>query len=246
MYGSARGESGGPSGGGQMQPGVVQRRPLDDGQQVAAATGRGGGVDDGTAGLIAERRRKDRRGRHRCGRRDVEGEQALLQAPQILHARDDFLAGIAALAKIDAADQVPVGGLGDEPILRRAGDQRHAGGDGEPVPMVGGHRLRPGGQLRAHGGRDGHRRMYDIASVGSGDHQAFRDGDALRGFRRCTEGGGDRGAGAGAGHPEALARCRDVGDDHLRAQHEHRQPLGQRFGQIVGDQRRECIGRSAP
>ena len=75
-----------------------------------------------------------RRGVPRVG---AKHKQPFLEAAEVLHPRDDFLPGIAALFEVDAAEQVPVGGLRDEQVRRRRRDHRHAGRDAEPAPRVG-------------------------------------------------------------------------------------------------------------
>ncbi len=52
----------------------------------------------------------------------MEREKPLLETAEILHARDDFLAGIAALLEIDAAEEIPVRRLRHEQVGRRCRD----------------------------------------------------------------------------------------------------------------------------
>ena len=66
----------------------------------------------------------------------MEQVHALLQPPQVLGTRDDFLARIAAFLETDAAQQIPVGRLQHEVILCRRDDHRNAGADAEPAPIL--------------------------------------------------------------------------------------------------------------
>ena len=60
--------------------------------------------------------------------------EPLLQAPQILRAGDDLLAGVAAFLKTDSSQRVPVRGLRHEQVGGGRSDDRNAGAYGQPLP----------------------------------------------------------------------------------------------------------------
>ena len=68
---------------------------------------------------------------------------APLDLAAVLRARDDFLAGIAALAEVDAAERLEVHHLRHELVLGRARDERPARADflQRPLHFVGIRRL---------------------------------------------------------------------------------------------------------
>src|SRR5262249_9925614 len=90
------------------------RRKLDHGEKIVSTPWRRRGIDDDAAGLIAESGREDARGGRHGVLVDVEREQALLEAAQVLRASDDLLPRVTPLPEIEAVQQVPVRGLCDQ------------------------------------------------------------------------------------------------------------------------------------
>src|SRR5262249_61086418 len=72
-------------------------------------------------------------GARRCV--DIGGKHAPLQLAEILRARDDLLARVAALVEAHAADQLEVRHLGDELVLRGSGDQGKTPANVQPAPQ---------------------------------------------------------------------------------------------------------------
>ena len=71
----------------------------------------------------------------RGGARALEQEHPALDRAAVLAARDDFLARVAALLEVDAADQLEIEHLRHEPIDRRGLDPRDAAAHLEPAPV---------------------------------------------------------------------------------------------------------------
>ena len=110
---------------------------LHDGKQVKPAVRGRCGVDYGPARLLAELGAIEF---FTCWRRLLSGDvgqiHALFQAPQKVHAGDDFLAGITAFIEADAAYEVQIRHLRHELVLGSGCDPRDTGADFEPVPII--------------------------------------------------------------------------------------------------------------
>jgi hypothetical protein len=228
------------------------RLDLHDGEERASATRVRRGVHDGAAGLVrAERGRVDPRAGRNFDGVAAEGEQALLQTTEVLHARDDFLSGIAALLETDAADQVPVRLLRDEQVRRRRGDVRHARRDAVQTPRRFVHDARvPGERGLQHRGVAGGRERHEPAVAQRKDGGALADRHGAGRAGRDAECLARRGVGAFAGDADQRALRGDVLDRHLRAEHEHGEPPPNDLGEIRGEQHDDAVigtlGRCAP
>src|SRR6266571_1913137 len=102
----------------QMHGRAFTARGLHDRQQVVTAIGGGFRVDDDPARLIAEVFAVERVARFGLSG-DVGGKHATLELAEVLHARDHFLSGVAALGEADAAEKLEVRHLRNELVLRR-------------------------------------------------------------------------------------------------------------------------------
>lgn len=108
---------------------------LHDCKQIVAALRRGCADDDIAACLAFEIRTENRRrGRGCLFAIDMREIHAALELAEIVGARDDFLARIAAFLEADAADALEVDHLRDERFLCFGQHDRHAGANFEPLP----------------------------------------------------------------------------------------------------------------
>src|SRR4030095_15472528 len=133
----------------KMKPAGICRGQLHDSEQVAAAFGRRRGIDDDAASLIAKSRAENARPRGSGGGIRVKCEQPFLLPAEVLHTRDDFLPGVAALAKADAAQSIPVLRLVNELVLHRGRHDGDARADRQPLPDGEGGRCRVDSKSRA-------------------------------------------------------------------------------------------------
>ncbi|KOT23443.1 glycine cleavage T domain protein [Burkholderia mallei] len=137
----------------QVDRSVPERGELDLDERVDAAFGRRRRVHDHPARLarIVRMIELDARMRGVGAGRDVRERGAALDRAPVLAARDDFLARIAALAEVDAADHVEVDHLRNELLDGRLRDARLARAHVEPIPDGGRHARQRGferGQAR--------------------------------------------------------------------------------------------------
>lgn len=157
----------------------------------------------------------DRREQPGAGRRHLvsaqrQAIQAALEAAEILHAGDDFLAGIAALLEADPADRLQVDHLWDEQLAGSAEHLADAGAHLAEQPIVerrlaavlaerGKHRL---GTLRRNPQLD--------AGVAQGDGEQVAVADDPAALRRCLDSQGAQYL-AGVTQADAEPGCALVG-----------------------------------
>ncbi len=181
-------------------------------------------------------------------RRQGEAVGALLELAEVLGARHDLLARVAALVEVHPADQLVVEHLGDELFLGGRGDQRQAGADHAQLPGRGAGTHRAGGDERVE------ERGRGLG--GDGEHEALRaEADAAHargGHRLAHVLGGERGAGRlrdrrglRAGEPDQRGVGAGVGELDLAAQHVHRELL-QEGRQDVGRERERMAAFLGP
>src|SRR5579864_49870 len=212
-------------------------RELRDREKRRSTAGVRCRVDDGSTCLLAERARIKSRCGHHVEDVGIEREKPLLETAEILHAGDDFLARITALLEIDAAEKIPIRRLRHEEVGRRCRDPRHAGGNAMPSLHVVFDDARMARDRRTqdpHVRGRGHDRDASI-----GQHEGTRAVVECLRDERCRHDAEcvarSRGI-AGAGEADQrMARTRVV-DRHLGAQHEHREPAPDGFGEIGREQ----------
>ncbi len=156
-----------------------------------------------------------------------EPHQAALDPPQVLRARDDFLAGEAALAEADAVDEIEIQHLRDVQFARRRVDLRQARANVREPPVslyrVGVENVSgesAGGDERGLADDPKARVRADPA-----DAEPCGFHVALGGVGRLQAGGFDRGRAMLARDHDLLA---GILDPHLRAQDEFAQALHRR------------------
>ena len=212
----------------EVQRATAGHRDLQFGQRQVARTvcGRAGEHAGGLARVLAPEHLLCRR--HGGIARQQEG--APLQLAQIVAARDDFLARVAALLEIDPADQLVVEHLRHELAGGRGHDRHHARTHFQLLPLR--HVQRGQGAehvLRLRGRADPQPavdRRAAQAAVGQANHCGTVPVQLVPGLRRGvrTEPGGCRRTGQ-AEHGQLGAGIRQA---RLGAHHEHRQPLERR------------------
>ncbi len=158
------------------------------------------------------------------GRNDIaiEQQRPALGGAAVLAARDDLLAGIAALLEVDAADELEVDHLRHEAIDRRRFDGDDAAFDVEPAPgRRRDHRCRGDIDLAVRRRRE--ERTLQAGRVGEADRRRRAVRSTLAhcsaAEHRCRRRTGD------AEQRDLVARVAELA---LGAQDEHRQPLERR------------------
>src|SRR6266702_7856107 len=105
-----------------MQGGVSTAGDLHDRKRVVTSIGRSFGVHDHAVRLVSQVFAVEIISRGGL-RRDIGEEHAPLRLAEMLHARDDFLPRVTALAEAYPAQQIEVCHLRYEPVLRCSGDE---------------------------------------------------------------------------------------------------------------------------
>ncbi|MNN25928.1 hypothetical protein D3C81_1394210 [compost metagenome] len=172
----------------------------------------------------------------------LQAIQAALEAAEVLHAGNDFLAGVAALLEADAAEGLQVEHLRNEQFAGGAEHLADAGADLGQQPVVQGRLAQLRGEALPQAGRLAGRCPQLGAAIAQAHRQQFAGAGHALGFLRQVEAEGEQGAVALA-EAEAHPGRTLVGQLGLE---EHRVFLqvGQlRLHQLAGHGQGEAVGQ---
>ena len=133
----------------QVQVAIHQGVLLNHGEQLNSAAAACGQHHLTNAAAVYRREQRRRHGGHGVAGQ-AQAIQAALELAQVLHARDDFLAGVAALLEADAADGLQVDHLRDQLFAGGAEHLAYAGTHLSQQPVVERRFAQLCGQRRQH------------------------------------------------------------------------------------------------